>query len=304
MNEAEDLRTCQIEVLEFIEKFTDDTVWGKKIKKTMNAASILTQFDALEEKLESAQHLMLWAITIATHDNVKKIGEIQEKHREKLDEMNNQLMMKLNELLSKDSTDYAAKGYRNCILQKQASVELSNAAQAMVAGDKHAEERELRKVIEKNPKSQIAWFNLGFLLMDHKKDYDGAEAAYRKALAIDPIYADAWINLGILLQDHKKNYDGAEAAYREALAIDPKDVLAWYNLGVLLYYNQEDVDGAEDAYRNALAIDPKHVNAWINLAVLLKNHKKDFDGAEVAYKKALAIDPKDAVVVQFGKSTT
>ena len=85
-------------------------------------------------------------------------------------------------------------------------------------------------VEEIDPKYVLAWFNLGYLLMDQKKDIDGAEAAFNKAIECDPKYALAWNNLGNLLMDHNKDYAGAIVAFKKVLAIDPEYADAKYNL--------------------------------------------------------------------------
>ena len=61
-------------------------------------------------------------------------------------------------------------------------------------------EHALKKALEFNPKDPEAWNNLGFLLMDHKKDYAGATIAFKKVLAIDPEYADAQYNLDYMYE--------------------------------------------------------------------------------------------------------
>ena len=43
--------------------------------------------------------------------------------------------------------------------------------------------------------------DLGFVLMEVRQDFDGAEAAYRAAIAANPGYAGAHTNLGTLLQE-------------------------------------------------------------------------------------------------------
>ena len=56
-------------------------------------------------------------------------------------------------------------------------------------------------LIEINPKHSPAHSNLGWLLKNHKQDYDGAEKHYRRAIEIDPENATAHNNLGGLLMD-------------------------------------------------------------------------------------------------------
>ena len=76
--------------------------------------------------------------------------------------------------------------------------------------------------------------NLGLLLKNVKKDFDGAEAAFRAAIAADPGHATAHANLGVLLENGRGDLDGAEAAYRAAIAADPGFTGAHNNLGLLL----------------------------------------------------------------------
>ena len=83
--------------------------------------------------------------------------------------------------------------------------------------------------------------------------------------------ASAHYNLGCLLKNVRKDFDGAEAAYRAAIAADPGHAKAHHNLGVLLRMERKDIDGAEAAYRAAIAADPGHANAHINLATLLRD---------------------------------
>ena len=63
-------------------------------------------------------------------------------------------------------------------------------------------------------------FSLGLKCQDSLdplawKDFDGAEAAFRRAIKIDPNDPDAHSGLGLLLHDHRKDFDGAEAAAPE-----------------------------------------------------------------------------------------
>ena len=68
-------------------------------------------------------------------------------------------------------------------------------------------------------------------------------------------------NLGVLLQNVRKDFDGAEAAYRAAIAADPEHAMAHNNLGYLLLTIGTDLEGAEAAYTAALTIDASHALA-------------------------------------------
>jgi tetratricopeptide (TPR) repeat protein len=147
-----------------------------------------------------------------------------------------------------------------------------------------------RVALALRPNTAAVYNNLGIVLQD-KKDREGALAAYQKALALDPKLARAWNNLGNTLRD-KKDREGAFAAYQKALDLDPKNAKAWYNLGLALAAKQ-DLAGALAAFQKALDLDPKNAKAWYNFGVTLK-HKQDLAGAIATFQKALDLDPKDA----------
>ena len=128
--------------------------------------------------------------------------------------------------------------------------------------------------------------DLGIVLVNVKKDVDGAEAAWRAALAVDPTHANARTNLGNMHLD-REDFEGAEAAYRAAIAAEPEYACAHFHLGQLLML-QKDVDGAEAAYRAAIAADPEYTLAHQALGILLYTERKDVDGAEAAYRAAIA----------------
>ena len=154
----------------------------------------------------------------------------------------------------------------------------------------------------------VASFNLGVLLENFRRDFDGAEAAYRAAIGAKPGHANTHQNLGNLLLDQRGDFDaGAEAAYRAAIAAEPGHANAHFNLGNLLLKQRGDIDGAEAAYRAAIALEPGHAHAHQNLANLLRERaqqaKRDdsleaaaalFD--EVAKHYTIVVGPEHDVV--------
>ena len=61
------------------------------------------------------------------------------------------------------------------------------------------------------------------------------------------------MNLGNLLMNHRKDIDGAEAEYRRAIEIDPNNALAHWNLSLLLEKQRGDLRGAIEATRGYIA---------------------------------------------------
>ena len=158
-----------------------------------------------------------------------------------------------------------------------------------VRKDYDGAERHYRKAIELDPSDGDYYYNLGSLLQTVRKDYDGAEKLFRKAIELDPSDAMAHNHLGWLLHDVRKDYDGAEKLYRKAIELDPSDASAHNHLGRLIY-DQKDYVKAEEMYRKAIELEPTCAHAHDNLGTLL-NARKDYDGAKQHYRKAIELDP-------------
>lgn len=52
-----------------------------------------------------------------------------------------------------------------------------------------------KNLVEKNPNSKTAWYMLGCVELNLKKDYEGARNSFSKALAIDPDFVEANANM-------------------------------------------------------------------------------------------------------------
>ena len=141
-----------------------------------------------------------------------------------------------------------------------------------------------------NLKNDVAYHNLGKILMDQKK-LDDAIACFHKAIALNPKNFSAYNNLGIALHDQGK-LDAAIAAYGKAIEINPKYANVHYNLGIARK-DQGKLDEAVAAYHKAIECDPKYASAHYNLGLALKAQGK-LDEAIAAYREAIELDPKSA----------
>ncbi len=146
-----------------------------------------------------------------------------------------------------------------------------------------------RKAIEFNPYFDKAYSNLGVLLSGTRRN-DEAEAVFRKAIELNPSLTEAYGNLGNLLRDLKR-YEEAEAAYHKVIELNPSDEKAYSNLGLLLSELKRNEE-AEAAYRKAIELTPSQTKAYANLGVLLRNLKR-YDEAEAAYRKVIELNPSD-----------
>jgi tetratricopeptide (TPR) repeat protein len=145
------------------------------------------------------------------------------------------------------------------------------------------------RCIALDPKHAAAHHNLGIVLKNVRKDYDGAERHYRKAIELEPT-ASRYNSLGTLL-DARKDYDAAERMFRKAIELDPSCAEAQTNLGYLLRCARKDYDGAERHYRKAIELEPTALS-YNSLGSILKTVRKDYDGAEKMFRKAIELDPK------------
>jgi len=112
-----------------------------------------------------------------------------------------------------------------------------------------------------------------------EKKWPEAIAAFQNCIALDPKHAMAHGNLGSVLQDVRKDYDGAERHYRKAIELDPKNATAHGNLAIVLRDVRKDYDGAITMYRKAIELNPKYPNPYWGLSLILENQKNDIPGA-------------------------
>jgi tetratricopeptide (TPR) repeat protein len=148
-----------------------------------------------------------------------------------------------------------------------------------------------QKAIDLDPKYTDAHLNLGALLCDDKRDYEGAIAQFQKAIDLDPKDAMAHANLGNARRA-RGQLDEAIACYQKAINLDPTLTKPHNGLGVVLY-GKGQISAAIACYRKAIDLDPKLVGAYLNLGVALRV-KGEVDEAIACLRKAIEIDPNYA----------
>ena len=91
-----------------------------------------------------------------------------------------------------------------------------------------------------------AWFELGYTYYEQngKKSCEAQYEPYTRCIALDPTNAAAHNNLGLVLEEVRKDYDGAERHYRKAIELDPKYTFAHWNLSLLVENQKNDIPGA------------------------------------------------------------
>ena len=95
-------------------------------------------------------------------------------------------------------------------------------------------EATLRKAIELNPRSAIAYYNLGLFLAEDPSRLSAAETAYRAAIDLEPDNPRYIYRLGLLLHENLQRYEEAEVAYRRVIELAPDEAFYYGGLISLL----------------------------------------------------------------------
>ena len=195
-------------------------------------------------------------------------------------------------------TEEAVTAYRKCVAAKPDLFE-ANLNLGLILARSHSVEAEqfLRNATKLKPQNHTednlarAWFALGHVVEDASPDE--ALAAYQEAARLQP-NADAWLAIGQLL-DHKKDYDGAEKAYREAQSLEPSGTDAVIGLANL-YMRSKRFPEAEAELRKLVAAKPEDAVLHIQLGRVLAAAGKTDDGiAELQAGVKLGSEDRDAV---------
>jgi Tfp pilus assembly protein PilF len=134
------------------------------------------------------------------------------------------------------------------------------------AGDLKAAEREVRRAIEIDPKTPLAWLNLGVILEAERRIKEAKES-YREAVRLDPTSTAAAENLGGLLILHGEARE-AVGVLRRALEVDPSATGCWTNLVVALVTLSDLAAARTEAARAESAgvkLDPSLLDVLANL---------------------------------------
>jgi tetratricopeptide (TPR) repeat protein len=169
--------------------------------------------------------------------------------------------------------------------------ELTEAEALIQKQDYAAAEPLLRKAVEADPSSYVAWFDLGFVENKLGK-MDGSIAAYRKSVAAKPDVFESNLNLGIQLA--KASQPDAEQFLRAATQLKPTDHIAegqeraWVSLAHVLEATKPEE--AIAAYHQAAILQPKDPEPHLAAGLIFEKQDKFSDAVE-EYKQALALDP-------------
>jgi tetratricopeptide (TPR) repeat protein len=150
----------------------------------------------------------------------------------------------------------------------------------------------LRAAVALRPECPGARVNLGKALEALGLN-DEALIAFREATRLKPDYAMAWSNVGGMLFNAQRDYNGALVAFQKAAQLKADDPTFHFNLG-LTYLRQRKPKEAETELRIALRLKPEYAEALKSLGTVLCQFKQDYSGAVTAFQEAARLKPGDA----------
>jgi tetratricopeptide (TPR) repeat protein len=166
------------------------------------------------------------------------------------------------------------------------------------AGRRAEADGTLKKAADTFPGDVRVPFQQGALL-EKRKDYAGAEAAFRSALAKDPAHAPTLNYLGYMLAEHTDRLDEAVSLVQQALKADPDNGSYMDSLGWALV-QQKKYEQAEPLLKRAAAQLPSNSVVQEHLGDLLwaKGQRQD---AVSAWQRALDGDREEVDVKAIEK---
>uniref|UniRef100_A0A8C6S5G5 Protein O-mannosyl-transferase TMTC3 n=1 Tax=Neogobius melanostomus TaxID=47308 RepID=A0A8C6S5G5_9GOBI len=137
---------------------------------------------------------------------------------------------------------------------------------AMDANEDEAAERWMKKAIRLKPSFRSALFNLALLYSQAKRETD-ALPALDELLRHHPEHIKGLILKGDILMNHKKDTQGAKVCFQRIVALDPGNVQGKHNLCVV-YFEERDLPRAESCLVETLAMAPNEEYVKRHLSIV------------------------------------
>ena len=147
-------------------------------------------------------------------------------------------------------------------------------------------EKEVVKLIKKNPKNFVLYHLFGAVLVD-QKNFGKALINYKKSIEINPDYAEGHNNMGSALYNLEKFNESIDS-YQRAIKIKPEYAEAYNNLGVT-FKELGELTKSINSYQEAIKINPNYAEAYNNIGNVYNANQKIND-AILNYKKAIKLN--------------
>jgi tetratricopeptide (TPR) repeat protein len=131
------------------------------------------------------------------------------------------------------------------------------ATEADLEGDDERAEELYHRVLELEPRSKVAYANLGTIYIERGEVERGKEML-RAALEIDPLYVHARCNLALLLLD-EGDVEGAEAMIAplgQVTRFHPEEMAFYSYVQACIHVEREELDAARNLLEMSLDVQP------------------------------------------------
>jgi Tfp pilus assembly protein PilF len=202
--------------------------------------------------------------------------------------------------LSEGNAEEAKKAFENLLDQypRDPNLHLFLGITSLRLRDPRAAETHLRRAVSLAPDHADARTLLGWILLEVRRDYDGAVEQYTEVVALRPGSAKGYNNLGVALK-RKGAQEEALKNFSRALIIEDSYSEAWSNRG-WVYLEQNRWREARQDFERALEIDPNDEGALHGLSRVLKQFR-DYPGAQRVLNKLIAQSPNFVYWLEWGQ---
>lgn len=143
------------------------------------------------------------------------------------------------------------------------SVRIDRAGALSELDRKDMAEQELRSVLEGNPTSAKAWYNLGVIQESIGQPAE-ALVSYDQAILLSPALSSAHLNRGVVLHRQGRAQE-ALSSYRSALRVRPDNARAW-SCAALAHIDLGERGKACAAFEESLRLEPFWGDIWLAYA--------------------------------------
>ena len=144
-----------------------------------------------------------------------------------------------------------------------------------------------QKMVEANPQSDTAHYNLGYLYVRLKRFKDAIEV-FKKVIELRPDNDYAYYNLGYCY-NQIKNYAEAIKAFQKFVELNPEEANGWFNIGIN-YMMLKKFDAALEPLKKTVELKPDFSVAWFNLAITYLNLHDRYSAIDIL-EKLKKLDP-------------
>lgn len=148
----------------------------------------------------------------------------------------------------------------------------------------------LEAIIEKNPHSFLAYFNLG-TAYSRNKEYKKSIQCILTALKIEPKHKGLYYNLAINYRDLSE-FEKSIESFEKEIELFPESQDAYKELG-LLYASINQFEKAISVFKRAINCKYNNPDFYYNMGVIY-SELKQYNNSISSFKKAIKFKPKDA----------